>query len=408
MNNPFASDCRKLQRHAGPASAVLMACATIITVLMNGAQTTPQEVATRDVAPAFKLQVERNLVTVRVVVRNGKGEAVDNLRQEDFQLFDRGKKQTIETFSVEKPALNAEEVQDAVLSTNEMLGLPIRVNTQYFMVDKTNAEMDEYYLLGYAPPHPGQDGACHKIQVKVDRSGAEVRARNGYSEPKGPDLLAGKTEGVTLEAKATNSEAGEIPLTLRVPYFYVRPGVARVDLALSIPGSAIDFEKQKGNFQSQIDVMGIAYRDDNSVAARFSDTVIASPLNAADIDPALIEGSVPMVANGMQLVPSSSNHFKVGSEPIVYVEVYDPILQSGNPQLGILFDIVNWKNNQKVFSSITIPITEYAHPGNPLVPVIFKMPIEKLPAGDYALRIWARDSAQNISPVQAGTFFIEN
>ncbi len=109
MNNPFALHPRKLWRVAGLLAAVLMAYATIVTVHVKGEQTAPQEVSTRDVAPAFKLQVERNLVTVRVVVRNGKGEAVDNLRQEDFQLFDRGKKQTIETFTMEKPALNAAE-----------------------------------------------------------------------------------------------------------------------------------------------------------------------------------------------------------------------------------------------------------------------------------------------------------
>jgi VWFA-related protein len=64
-----------------------------------------KEISTRDVEPAFKLQVERNLVVVRVVVRNDKGATVDTLRKEDFQLFDRGKPQTISHFSVEKPAL---------------------------------------------------------------------------------------------------------------------------------------------------------------------------------------------------------------------------------------------------------------------------------------------------------------
>jgi VWFA-related protein len=355
-----------------------------------------------------------------------------------------------------------------VINTNDLAG----------GMAKVSAELDEYYLLGYVPPHPGQEGAYHKIHVKVDRAGTEVRARNGYSDTKGSDLLAGKTEGVALEAKATNFEAGEIPITLRTPYFYVRPGVARVNLALSIPGSALDFEKQRDNFQSQINVLGIAYRDDGSVAARFSDVmslnyekdekqaaakssvdyqnsfkivpgeytfklvlsaggakfgkyvkplivdpfsgkqitlsgpafgdkVIASPLTAADIDQGLIEGSAPMVANGMQLAPSSNNHFKEGSQPIVYVEVYDPILQSSNPQMGILFDIVNWKTNQKAYSSNTIPIDNYVHPGNPLVPVIFKLPIDKLPAGDYTMKIWARDSAQNVSPVQTGNFSIE-
>ena len=49
------------------------------------------------------------MVTVRVVVRNGKGETVDNLRREDFQVFDRGKKQAILQFSVEKPITNTPE-----------------------------------------------------------------------------------------------------------------------------------------------------------------------------------------------------------------------------------------------------------------------------------------------------------
>jgi VWFA-related protein len=355
-----------------------------------------------------------------------------------------------------------------VINTNDLAG----------GMAKVSAEMDEYYLLGYVPPHPGQEGAYHKIRVKVDRSGTEVRARNGYSDTKSPDLLAGKTEGVALEAKATNFEAGEIPVTLRTPYFYVRPGVARINLALSIPGSAVDFDKQRDRFQSQINILGIAYRDDGSVAARFSDTMnlnyekderqaaakgaidyrnsfkiapgeytfklvlsaggteygkyvkplivdpftgkqftlsgpafgdgaIASPLSSADIDQELIEGSAPMVANGMQLVPSSSNHFTVGSQPEVYVEVYDPILQSSHPQMGILLNIVSRKTNQKVYSSDTIPIDKYVHPGNQLVPVIFNLPMEKLPAGDYALAIWARDSDGNVSPVQTGDFSIE-
>ncbi len=74
------------------------------------AQTTnPQEISSRDVEPTFKLQAERNLVMVRVVVRDAKGATVDNLRKEDFQLFDHGKLQAISHFSVEKPALKATE-----------------------------------------------------------------------------------------------------------------------------------------------------------------------------------------------------------------------------------------------------------------------------------------------------------
>jgi VWFA-related protein len=43
-----------------------------------------------------------NLVMVPVVVRDGKGKAIGTLKKEDFQLFDRGKPQTIARFAIEK------------------------------------------------------------------------------------------------------------------------------------------------------------------------------------------------------------------------------------------------------------------------------------------------------------------
>ncbi len=87
-------------------SAVLLACCVLGTSSSRGQQS--QDVSTRDVAPTFKLQAQRNLVTVRVVVRNARGEVVSNLHQEDFQLFDRGKRQSIMQFSLEKPTFGAE------------------------------------------------------------------------------------------------------------------------------------------------------------------------------------------------------------------------------------------------------------------------------------------------------------
>jgi len=358
-------------------------------------------------------------------------------------------------------------------------GFPI-VNTNDLQggMEKASEEMNEYYLLGYVPPNPSHDGSYHRIRVKVDREGTEVRARNGYSETRSPDLLAGKTEGVALEAKATSFEAGEIPVTLSMPYFYIKPGVARVNLALSIRASAVDFKRHGDNFRTQISVLGIAFRDDGSVAARFSDTSnldyekddirvvrkesldyqnsfkiapgeytfklvltagggkfgkyvvpmvvepfsgkqfvlsgpafgtksIPSPLSSADIDQKLIEGSAPMVASGLQVIPSGTNHFKKHTEPIVYVEVYDPILATSNPQMGILYKIVDRKTHQKVYSSDTIYINGNIHPGNPLVPVTFKLPMDQLATGDYRIEIWARDSGGNSSSVQTGDFSIE-
>ena len=65
------------------------------------AQTTAPEVSARqDDSVVFRSKV--TLVTVPVVVRDKSGKPVGTLRQEDFQLLDKGKPQVISKFSVEK------------------------------------------------------------------------------------------------------------------------------------------------------------------------------------------------------------------------------------------------------------------------------------------------------------------
>lgn len=59
------------------------------------------EVSTRDTPPTFRVRV--NLVLVRVVVRDGSGKIVTNLKKEDFQLTDNRKPQVISSFSTETP-----------------------------------------------------------------------------------------------------------------------------------------------------------------------------------------------------------------------------------------------------------------------------------------------------------------
>ena len=60
------------------------------------------EVSSREAPVTFSSRV--NLVLVPVVVRDNQGHAIGTLKQDDFQLFDKGKPQIITRFSVEKPA----------------------------------------------------------------------------------------------------------------------------------------------------------------------------------------------------------------------------------------------------------------------------------------------------------------
>jgi VWFA-related protein len=83
-----------------------------LVCLRASAQTTA-EMSAHEEPATFKSKV--NLVLVPVVVRDSQGRAVGNLKQEDFQVFDKGKPQVITKFSVEKsggnltaPSTNAE------------------------------------------------------------------------------------------------------------------------------------------------------------------------------------------------------------------------------------------------------------------------------------------------------------
>jgi len=75
------------------------------------------EMASTDVPATFKVNVK--LVVVRVVARDSQGHAVGNLQQQDFQVFDNGKPQTITQFSVEKAWAHATVEASGVNPANE-------------------------------------------------------------------------------------------------------------------------------------------------------------------------------------------------------------------------------------------------------------------------------------------------
>jgi hypothetical protein len=86
-------------------------------------------------------------------------------------------------------------------------------------------------------------------------------------------MLAGKPAGKDLESRAAAAEKGTISGTLEAPFFYTAPNEARVNLAMEFPASSVDFSKEKGKYHADMNVLGIAYRPDGTVAARFSDQV---------------------------------------------------------------------------------------------------------------------------------------
>ena len=371
-------------------------------------------------------------------------------------------------------------------STNQQVLFALAEGTGGFVIHDSNdllggmeriaKEQDEYYIVGYTPPD-SKDGSCHTIKVKVDESKTIVRSRSGYCNVKPVDLLAGKPIERELENHATASQAGNISGSLEAPFFFTSANVARVSVAMEMPSNSIKFDKEKGKFKSDINVLGIANKPDGTEAARFSDTVhlelekkeleefnkkpfvyenqfdIASgqyqlsvvfssggesfgklqaglavdpydgkhfnlsplalskethPISdlAQGLDADLMQGDVPLVYHGVQIVPAADYHFKKTDPAVVYMEIYAPSMAESNPpQIGLQYAIVDTKTGQAKISTGIPKVSDGS--GRAVLPLGLKVPVDKLDAGSYRLELRALDSLGNKSPIRAADFVVD-
>jgi hypothetical protein len=167
-------------------------------------------------------------------------------------------------------------------STNQQILAALSEGTGGFTIFNTNdllsglekigREQNEFYILGYVP-EKSAEGSCHTLKVKMNGGGMHVRSRSGYCNTKSTNVLEGTPVEKQLEARATGNQAGTMQGSFEVPYFYTAPNVARVNLAMEIPSNTVQFSKEKGKYHANLNVLGIAYKPDGSIGAKFSDTV---------------------------------------------------------------------------------------------------------------------------------------
>jgi VWFA-related protein len=329
-------------------------------------------------------------------------------------------------------------------------------------LQKIAAEQGQYYLLSYTPP-VSEEGSCHTLKVKVDRGDTVVRSRSGYCNVRPSDVLAGKPIEKQLENQVAGSQPGNVAATMQAPYFYTSIDEARVDLAIDIPAGAVKFEKKNGKQHGEVNVLGVAYKPDGSVGARFSDnvefnfdskdmveafgkqpyhyetqfelapghydlkvaftsggtnfgklqmplvvdsydgkhlimsTVALSteihPLNqaSASLDAELLQDRKPLVAQGMEIVPTAGDHFKKTDPAVFYIEIYDALLTGANPpKVGLQLKVVDRKTGAQAFEMHGLLPND---PGNPVVSLGMRLPLDKLNAGSYELQLTAIDTA---------------
>ena len=113
------------------------------------------------------------------------------------------------------------------------------------------------------------------------------------------------------------------------------------------------------------------------------------------LDAALLEDRTPLIAQGFQIVPAGSYRFKKDEHPVMYLEVYEPLLvawKDGKPptvalQVRVLDRKTGEQKEDTGLFRLDFPMKE----GNPMIPLGLKVPSEKLAPGSYRLELAAFD-----------------
>ncbi len=141
-------------------------------------------------------------------------------------------------------------------------------------LDKVDLELSNYYVLGFYSSNSKRDGKFRKLEVKTDAKGVKLKYRKGYTDPRPLDALAGsKGERSLMNALASPTPATQLPVAFRPVYFYDSPQLVRIPIAATIRRGSIELKKKGQQLVTAVDVMGVAYGEDGSVAARFSETL---------------------------------------------------------------------------------------------------------------------------------------
>jgi VWFA-related protein len=145
-------------------------------------------------------------------------------------------------------------------------------------------DMRGYYLIGYQPNRNDFDPVhgqvqFHRIDVRVLRSGLEVRSRNGFAgipdPPAVPDGARKSGKEELRKALSSPFHANDLPMQLSAFYSSAmrndpktggRPTVLRAMLAIDARGLKFN-DTPEGKKQLDLDIVAAAYGADNEVVA---------------------------------------------------------------------------------------------------------------------------------------------
>lgn len=140
----------------------------------------------------------------------------------------------------------------AIVNRNDM-----RASFERLMIDNSS-----YYLLGYYSSNEQRDGKFRDVTVRVKRPGLQVRARKGYTAPRGrpaaPPVSAAGASPVIRDALNSPLPTTGLTMTVFGAPFMGTPENASVAIVAEFAPGELQFVERDGKFQEHLEVVSIA------------------------------------------------------------------------------------------------------------------------------------------------------
>ncbi|HVG28565.1 MAG TPA: VWA domain-containing protein [Pyrinomonadaceae bacterium] len=134
-----------------------------------------------------------------------------------------------------------------------------------------------YYLLAYKPSEPF-DNKFHKVQIKVNRPGAKVYARQGYVATADAPARALTKEETIIRAAMSPLAKRDVDIRSTLQFRFTPDNrAAAIDVNLVIDANKLDFKQgADGKYQAKFDVVGFLVNALGKTQGGFSQTVSTS------------------------------------------------------------------------------------------------------------------------------------
>ena len=128
-------------------------------------------------------------------------------------------------------------------------------------LDRIVRESSTYYVLGYYPTNTERDGRVRRVDVRVSRSNAQVRARQTYVAPSAGSSRVEAAEAATDPSTALREALDSplpvpgLPMAAAAAAFKGEAPRASVVVVMEVDGSGLTFTEREGIYHDRLEVV---------------------------------------------------------------------------------------------------------------------------------------------------------